>query len=520
MVQDSGHLNLLNSMMRDLLDKIEVLVESTGLAGRKQGDTFKNPDGDKITFNRIEFFPAEGGKLEKDQLDNILQQLPNVQWQNSRSAKSGGIALATFDTENGEVQYGFFKDAIKPNPTDNYVPNQIGSYRFAGKAAEKIQSGLTPQDLLTKRDNLTSEEIINQLSEKLGPNNVLVQVAQRVAGGDKFPIKFSAPTDISFTGFRDYFCEILQPMAMQVGSYTGNAGEAAEIFLGGSFADTLISFDSAKNAGLSDSILTKEDGKYVKISTKGGKGAQASSKNLMDAVNELNATPNGKKLLETYKDSINLLQKIQELGQYKAPLFLGVNYGIITQDEANKILSLRNEKPINLKDIKNYNLGSNLEKLALGRDTDNPESVNLFYHLLASVAHLAAAQVNDKTDFSAAASDILNNGALVQVYTKAKQGTDEWVLESFDTVYPGKSIKGVYLSAGKTYYSTGVKGNYTFRIDRGSGKPQDDSQEPTTKASAPDIDLAKAAKAIAQGTTEPVKAEPKAKPSVGREKRK
>lgn len=506
--------------MRDLLDKIQSLFESTGLAGRKQGDTFKNPEGDEITFNRIEFLPVEGGKLNKEQLDQTVSQLPDVQWQNKQSAKSGGIVLATFDTPEGEVQYGFFKDTIKSNATDNYVPNQVGTYRFAGKAAEKIQSGLTPQDLLTKRDNLTSEEIINQLSEKLGPDNVLVQVAQRVAGGDKFPIKFTAPTDVSFTGFRDYFCEILQPMAMQVGSYTGNAGEAAEIFLGGSFADTLISFDSAKNAGLSDSILTKEDGKYVKISTKGGKGAQASAKNLMDAVNELNATPNGKKLLGTYKDSINLLQKIQELGQYKAPLFLGVNYGVITQDEANKILSLRNEKPINLKDIKNYNLGSNLEKLALGRETDNPESVNLFYHLLASVAHLAAAQVNDKTDFSTAAADILNNGALVQVYTNLKQGDKEWELKSFDTYYPGTSIKNVFLSAGKTYYSTGVKGNFTFKIDRGSGKSKEDNEGTTSKAAEPEVDLAKAAKDITKGYATKAGRGTRNKVGVGRAKRK
>lgn len=506
--------------MRNLLDKIETLTESTGLAGRKPGDTFKNPEGEKITFNRIEFFPVEGGKLEKEQLDSVLKQLPNVQWQNNRSAKSGGVVLATFDTSEGEVQYGFFKDVIKPNTTDNYVPNQVGDYRFAGKAAEKIQSGLTPQDLLAQRDNLTSEQIISQLAEKLGPDNVLVQVAQRVAGGEEFPIKFVAPNDISFTGFRDYFCEILQPMAMQVGSYTGNAGEAAEVFLGGSFSDTLISFDSAKNAGLSDSILTKEDGKYVKISTKGGKGAQASSKNLIDSVNELNATPNGKKLLGKYKDSIDLMQEIQKQGQYKAPLYLGVKYGVISQDEADKILSLRNSKPINLKDIKKYNLGKNLEKLALGRETDNTESVNLFYHLLASVAHLAAIEVNEKTNFSSAASDILNNGALVQVYTKAKQSKDEWVLESFDTVYPGKSIKGVYLSAGKTYYSTGVKGNYTFRIDRGSGKSKEDNEDPTTKSVEPEVDLAKAAKDITRGRRAPIKDKPKSTTGIGREKRK
>jgi hypothetical protein len=507
--------------MRDILDKLLTLNESTGLTGRKPGDTFKNPEGETITFNRIDFYPAEGGRLEKDQLDNILKQMPNVQWQNNRTVKSGGVIVATFDTPSGEVQYGFYKDNIKPTPTDNYVPNQIGSYRFAGKAAEKIQSGLTPQDLLSKRDNLTSEEIITQLAEKLGQDNPLVGLASQIAGGAEFPIKFAAPPNVSFTGFRDYFCEILQPMALQVGSYTGNAGEAAEIFLGGSFADTLISFDSAKNAGLSDSILTSSEGKSVKISTKGGKGAQASAKNLIDSVNELNETPASKKLIEKYKDSIDLMREIQAQGQVKAPLYLGVKYDIITQDEANTILNLRNSKPINLNDIDKMNLGDNLTKLAKGRDTDNPQSVNLFYHLLASVATLAAIEVNDKSDFSKAASDILNNGALVQVYTKAKQGKDEWVLESFDTVYPGESIKGVYLSASKNYFSTGIKGNFTFKIDRGTGKPKEDNKEKSAAPAKKDVDLAKAAKSIAQGTSQPISMKPKKSAvGVGREKRK
>jgi hypothetical protein len=70
---------------------------------------------------------------------------------------------------------------------------------------------------------------------------------------------------------------------------------------------------------------------------------------------------------------------------------------------------------------------------------------------------------------------------LVQVYTKASEGKGKWTLQEFNTVYPGESIKGVYLSSGKTYYSTGIKGNYTFKIDKGSGKPKDEQE-----VSAPD----------------------------------
>jgi len=506
--------------MRDLLDTITILSESTGLAGRKPGDKFKNANGEEIVFNNIEFYPRDGGKLDSEKLNNLLLQMPDVKWQNNKTNKSGGVAIATFNTSTGEIQYGFFKDNIKPDKTSNYIPNEVAGFRFAGKAAEKIQSGLTPQDLLTKRDNLTSEEIINQLAEKLGQNDPLVDLAMKVASGAEFPISFAVPPNTSFTGFRDYFCEILQPMALQVGSYTGNAGEAAEVFLGGSFADTLISFDSAKNAGLSDSILTNSEGKYIKISTKGGRGAEASAKNLIDSVNELNETPAGKKLIEKYKESIDLMRELQNQGQVKAPLYLGVKYDIITQDEAETILKMRNMKPVNLKDIDKMNLGDNLTKLAKGRETDNPDSVNLFYHLLASVATLAAIEVNDKTDFSAAASDILNNGALVQVYTKAKQGKDSWVLESFDTVYPGKSIKGVYLSASKNYFSTGIKGNFTFKIDKGTGKPKEDNAEPTKAEITPDVDLAKAAKQITQGASKPISMKPKSNKGVGRQKRK
>ena len=508
--------------MRDLLDIINVLTESTGLAGRKLGDKFKNAAGDEIVFNNIEFYPRDGGKFEDDKLNSLLLQLPNVKWQNNKTSKTGGVAIATFNTGDGEIQYGFFKDNIKPDPTSNYIPNEVAGYRFAGKAAEKIQSGLTPQDLLTKRDNLTSEEIINQLAEKLGQNNPLVDLAMRIASGAKFPIKFTIPPNTSFTGFRDYFCEILQPMALQVGSYTGNAGEAAEVFLGGSFADTLISFDSAKNAGLSDSILTNSEGKYIKISTKGGRGAEASAKNLIDSVNELNETPAGKKLIEKYKESIDLMRELQNQGQVKAPLYLGVKYDIITQDEAETILKMRNMKPVNLKDIDKMNLGDNLTKLAKGRETDNPDNVNLFYHLLASVATLAAIEVNDKSDFSKAASDILNNGALVQVYTKAKQDKDSWVLESFDTVYPGSSIKGVYLSASKNYFSTGIKGNFTFKIDKGTGPKKDtDVEKPDTFShKEKEVDLAKAAKKITQGANKPISMKPKSGKGVGRAKRK
>lgn len=467
--------------MRDILDKLENLSESTGLANRKSGDVFRDGNGNEIVFNNIRFFPEQGGKLEPNELDMVIRQVADeldsdIQWLNIKSPRSGGFAISNFTSPEGELYFGRYLESIKPDFTGNYVPNQIGDYRFAGKAAAKIQSGLTPQDLLTDRIDLTVEDILKQLAAKLGTDNALYQVAYKLAMGEPLPMTFDAPEEESFTGFRDYFCEILQPIALQRGQYTGNAGEAAEIFLGGTFEDTLISFDDSKTAGLSDSIMTNSEGKSIKVSTKGGKGATASTKNLIDSVNELQETDNGRKLIAKYEDTIEIMREIQKRGQAGAPLYLGVKYDIIDEDDARTIMSLKNEAPINLDQIDNLDLSPTLVKLAKGRGTDNPSKVNLYFHLIAAVAHKAADEVNDKSDFSKAAADILNNGALVQVYTKAKEGKGQWTLSEFNTVYPGDSIKGVYLSAGKTYYSTGIKGNYTFKIDKGQGKPKDEPE--------------------------------------------
>ena len=143
--------------------------------------------------------------------------------------------------------------------------------------------------------------------------------------------------------------------------------------------------------------------------------------------------------------------------------------------------------------------------------------------MLAAVAFKAADEVNSKTDFSKAATDILNNGALVQVYTKANQGKTEWTLAEFATVFPGKSIKGVNLSASKNYFSTGIKGNFTFKIDRG-GKTKDiDSTQSTPQPAEKNtsVPLSVSAKKLIDRPKRKVnKKETEPVPGVGRTKRK
>jgi hypothetical protein len=515
-------------MIRDILNTLDVLTESTGLANRKPGDVFRNPDGEEITFTGVQFFPDGGGKYTKEELDQAIDQVTDgldVQWMNTQSGKSGGFAIASFTSPTKEVYFGRFLEQIKPNHTDNKMPNKVGDFTLASKSASKIQARLTPQDLLSIKNDLTAQDIIEELRASLGEDHALVALAVRVANGEQFPLHFSPPADLSFEAFRDYFCEILQPIALQTGNFKGNAGEAAEIFMDGSFADTLISFDDSKNAGLSDSILTNDSGKIIKISTKGGVGAEASTKNLLDSVEELKLTTTGKKLIRKYQEVITLLGEIKTSGQHEAPIMLSVKYDIINEKEAEQVRSLRNTSPVDLDNLDDVSISARLKKIAKTGDTRTPNNTNLYYHILKELAKKAADKVNEETNFSKAAADILNNGALVQVYTKAKQGKDTWILQEFMTVFPGDSIKGVYLTSRKGYFSTGIKGNFTFKIDKGQGIEKDKDAERQSNDTPPkekELSLSKAAEKITTGRPSATKKDaPKPKVGdVGRAKRK
>ena len=140
------------------------------------------------------------------------------------------------------------------------------------------------------------------------------------------------------------------------------------------------------------------------------------------------------------------MRDIVKNGQNGAPLALGVKYGIISEQDAEQIRDLKDLPPKSLESAKNI-LGGRVLKLALGRSTKDVDSVNLYFHCMAAVAHLVAEKVNTATNFSQAASEILNNGALIQVTTHATDRGDQWTLDYFDTHHPGETVTGVIFSA-------------------------------------------------------------------------
>lgn len=459
--------------MRKIIDTVVALSESVGLANRKPGTEFANPQGDKLIFQNLAFYPSQGGAYTNAEefqqaLSQVAQQLGidlnQIRWTNN--PLKGGFGIAEFNDEQGKKYYlGRYFQKINPIRTENNFPNVLpGGFTLQTKVAQKEVAGYKPTDVLGgKLQDLTVDEIHQQIKAKFGEGSAEDVATQLFITADSYPIRIPLGT-MNYTAFTNYFCEMLQPMALVLGKKTtGQAQKAADRFLTqGGYTTCSISFGASKIGGLTDSTLTNPAGQIMGLSSKAELGAKASAKNLLDKVAEMKTDPDGKKVLDKYAREISLLETVTE-GSTPGSLNTAVIAKIITPKEKDQIMALKS-LPAGSQVVGQGLLSKDLEKKYESRKARNPAEIIPFYHIRAAIANEVAAWVNNNTDFGRAASEILNWGPFIQVYTKSDLKGDEIVLSPFEVVYPSTAVTDVQLSADKTFYSTGSKGNFTFKI--------------------------------------------------------
>ena len=504
--------------MRDILNLLDsVVTEGVGLANRQPGDLFKNPEGDVIEFQNLDFYPPEGGNYRdltdaKAAIAEVCAGLgiapEQIRWTNQApksrqfADQGGGYAgfgIATFRDQATNQNYylGRWFKMISPNRVQNnfaheYIP---GGFKFASKVGAKENTGYKPSEVLTQFQDNTPETIMNQIVARFGEGSDEVVAAATFMQASKFPVSFPKGS-INFTAFRDYFCEMLQPCALVMGKQIkGNAQEAATIFFGpgSGYGDASISFNTSVTGGLYDSLLVSPEGKQIKLSSKGKSGANASVVNLLKSIQELQVAPKGKKLLEKHKDVVDILNTIDKGGHTSAPLKLAVDAGILNDNDGPTILQLKTYGP---NDKINWRNNKKLEQMYMSRKPKDWSKVVPMEHMLSVIAYKVADYVNENTNFGQAASEILNHSALVQMYTEATESADTITITGFRAVYPSDTVSGVLLDASKAYMSTQGKGNFTFKILKNGAKESDldpvDNQadEPVApaKTTAQDLD--------------------------------
>jgi hypothetical protein len=451
--------------MRDLLNLIDnvtiPLDEGVGLANRRPGEKFKNSAEDIITFQGLEFYPASGkfppGEEMADAIADLKRGGMNIHWTNMAAANSGAFAIATFTGEDGTPYYlGRFYKEISPNRALNSFPHDAipGGFKYQSKAGQKENSGLKPSEWLTQFQNNTPQTILQQCITKFGEGSAEANALAEFINSD-IPVTV-AKGSMNPTAFRDYFAEVLQPIALVMGKkVTGNAAEAANIFFGtgSDYSDCTISFNNNTIGGLYDSLLVNPQGKQIKLSSKGKDGANASVTNLIKSVQELEKAPAGKKLKANFAEEIDLLETINKLGHFGAPLAIAEKYDLINSKEAQQVMALKSLGPRD-EIIGSGILSKRLESMYQGRKARDMSRIIPIEHMISAIAYKVADHVNQHTRFGEAASTILNNSALVQMYTDTTDSADSITITKLTAVYPSQTVTGVLLDASKAYMST------------------------------------------------------------------
>lgn len=484
--------------MRDIISKLDqiVLDESVGLTNRKPGTRFANPDGDELIFHNLTFYPESGSFQDQEEMDQAIDSVARqigvdrsaLVWMNDpRGALAFGIAHFV-DDANRDYYIGRYFQKISPIRTQNNFPNQLpGGFRLQTKVAQKEAAGYKPTDVLTKLDDLTPEEILNQIRSKFGADSDEAR-ATEIFMSSNMPVTIPQG-NMNFTAFTNYFCEILQPMALVMGKKTtGQAAAAESKFLTqGGYTTCKISFGATKTGGLTDSTLTNPAGQAMGLSSKAEAGAKASARNLLDKVDEMQQDPDGLKLLNKYKTEVSLLRTVTE-GSTPGSLNMAVIAGIITPKEKNQIMAIR-DLPAGTDVVGTGKLSAKLERMYQERKARNPAEIIPFFHIRASIANQVADWVNENSNFGQAAAEILNWGAFIQMYTFADQKGSDIVLKPFDVVWPSTAVTDVLLSADKTFYSTGSKGNFVFKILYNGATEAETELDTAAVDTKPDVDL-------------------------------
>jgi hypothetical protein len=464
--------------MRNLIDILDNLAESRGLSAREPGEEFVRTGGtdqeDVIVFQGLQFYPESGAYDSAEEMMQVFDQLksklrPGIEPINRPSAGTRAFAIATFDTAVGRRYLAKFAKEINPIRTKNtffQTADIPGGFTYKTARGEKETVGYKPSQVLTEFKSQTPESIYQQIMTKFGEDSPIGQATRIFYEATDFPIII--PGDgIDFNGFRDYFCEMLQPVALIQGKpVTGNAGKAAEVFLGDDYSDCVVSFNEGVSGALFDSLLVAPNGKQIKLSSKGAKGAMASVINLLKSARELREAGMGD-IVDQYQDVIDILETIEQGDHWTGPIMLATQLGLITEAEASSIIPTL--KPLTTAvDIRKVRgLTDNLRQIYNDRSVKDAGKTVPLEHMVASLAYKVCNEINTRTNFSEAAADILNNSAFVQMYTEAaKKGTDI-IIKGFRTVWPSKLFTDVTLEAQKSYSSTSSSGGkLVFNINK------------------------------------------------------
>ena len=445
--------------------KVRALVESKGIMGRVTGDTFLKGD-DKLEFQQVDLYPLEEMQFENAELrDAYIQQLEQenniqVEWTNNpnNGSLAFGLAMLTDPMLDDKITYWgrYFKQKtadMMGKWGNSQVP--IG-WKLQTAGAMKLDIGIDPQHLIATPapfngvtdviQAVKTNSAGNELSESLV--NALETIHTQVH--PVFPGQIA-----NLPALRDYFGEIMGPVALMSEMVGGQADAAkADLLSGQPWASCNISWPMAMNAPLVDSEFTAPDGTIVGISSKGGKGAKASVKNIHDAIAD---APDVMKA--QYQTTVKIVNIVSKETAKDGPFRLAQLYRILPQgleQEINGYIQAGKQDYAGLSpactELFNY-----------GTPRQDVPGFNTGYAMLALLAKKVTRTINSAgPEFGQGCVAFLNQSSIVQLYCKMGKNGQDARVTGRDAVYPPNFQGTVEIDGSKNYYSSRIGGKFAF----------------------------------------------------------
>lgn len=446
---------------------IEFLLESRGLFGRSQGDIFVDDNGNEIKFDHIDMMPSDRpNDAYKDEqtmladIDKLSAGIDPVDV-NQRNPRARAFAVATLKHADGSEEKWIKWFMKVPNNllgswANKEVPAEGPRWALKTKTAQKARSGLTPQDLI--KTDKESFDTVPGIVDRIAPNlpDPIREGVGMIANG-KMPAVFVGQKE-NMEAIRDHLGEIIQPIGLMSGVIKGDAEKAAQQVLGAPYNKCKVVWPQSKNTGLIDSYFIGPSGKTLGVSSKGDKGANASVQNIEKAIAEAPV-----QLRKKHTKALGIINAISQATAKQGPAVLGLKLGIISEEEMTELMTYVNTPSKRARNL-SPNLKTYMRKIAAD-PTKTGYSVG--YHILAGLAKEVCDVVNMNASFSKACLDFLNQSSIIQVYTEAKTIGEDVQITGFRSVYPPNFSGSVILTSAKTYYSSGIKGKFTFDYRKG-----------------------------------------------------
>jgi hypothetical protein len=443
---------------------VKKLLEAKGIMGRVVGDRFQRGD-DTLEFSGVVTYPQDretfDDSAERDSFVADIEQQLNAQIEWTNAPNSGSLAFAIAELTDPALNdkptfWGRYFRKAGADMMGKWGNSQVpAGWKLQKAGALKLDIGIDPQHLI-KNENLYNG--IDEVISTVAKNSQGHEIQQELLNGltsiknREHPV-FEGQIK-NLPALRDYFGEIMGPVALMAGMVGGQAEDARqELMNGAEWSSYGVKWPQEMNFALVDSIFVGPDGTEVGISSKGGSGARASAKNIADAIAKAS-----NELKQAHAFTVQVLNIIQENSAAQGPFRLAEFLGVLPTGLEKEILTYAKEGKTDYEGLSS----AAQELFTYGTPRQDVPGFNTGYALVALLAKKVAKLINENPGFGPGCLAFLNQSSIVQLYCKmGKQGENARVT-GWDAVYPPNFQGTVVLDGSKNYYSSRIGGKFAF----------------------------------------------------------